>query len=258
MAPTEAPRAGRSREDGVTGWMLEFNGVSKRFPIGTIALDDVNFSVASGEFVSIVGPSGSGKTTLLHLAAGLQQPTSGTVTLGTERIGYVFQDPALLPWRTVQSNVELLTELRDLPKPERRRRAADAIELVGLTEFTKHRPRTLSGGMRMRVSLARSLTLDPELFLFDEPFGALDEITRQRLGVELSRLFADRRFAGVLVTHSVSEAVFLGSRVLVMSERPGRILGDFKIPFGYPRSPKVLFDPVFTGLAQEIAECLAA
>jgi NitT/TauT family transport system ATP-binding protein len=238
--------------------MLEFSSVAKRFPEGILALADVDFAMASGEFVSVVGPSGSGKTTLLHVAAGLQGPTSGTVRLRTDKVGYVFQDPALLPWRTVQKNVELLAELRGLPKHERRRRAEDAIELVGLAEFTRHRPRTLSGGMRMRVSLARSLTLDPELFLLDEPFGALDEITRQRLGAELSRLFLARRFAAVLVTHSVTEAVFLGSRVLVMSERPGRIVGDFKVPFDYPRSPKILFDSDFTGLAQEIAACLAA
>jgi NitT/TauT family transport system ATP-binding protein len=238
--------------------MLEFSGVSKRFPEGTLALADVDFAVTPGEFVCIVGPSGAGKTTLLHVAAGLQRPTGGTVRLRTDKIGYVFQDPALLPWRTVSSNVELLAELRGLPKQERRRRAADAIELVGLGDFTHHRPRTLSAGMRMRVSLARSLTLDPEVFLLDEPFGALDEITRQRLGGELSRLFFARRFAAVLVTHSVTEAVFLGSRVLVMSERPGRIIGDFPVPFGHPRPPAILFTPEFTGLAQEIAACLAA
>jgi NitT/TauT family transport system ATP-binding protein len=237
--------------------MLEFSGVSKKFSDGTVALDELSFAMEPGEFVSIVGPSGSGKTTLLHLAAGLQRSTAGDVRVGTDRVGYVFQDPALLPWRTVQGNVELLAELHGLPKADRRRSAADAIELVGLTEFAGHRPRTLSGGMRMRVSLARSLTLDPELFLLDEPFGALDELTRQRLGVELSRLFFARGFSAVLVTHSVTEAVFLGSRVLVMSERPGHILGDFPVPFGHPRSPKVVFDPDFTGLAQRIAACLA-
>jgi NitT/TauT family transport system ATP-binding protein len=247
---------GRAEEEEATSPMLEFVGVSKHFTSGTLALSHVTFAMAAREFVSIVGPSGSGKSTLLNLASGLGQPTEGEVRVGTDKIGYVFQDPALLPWRTVQGNVELLAELRGLSKAERRRRAVDAIELVGLSEFTQHRPHTLSGGMRMRASLARSLTLDPELFLFDEPFGALDEITRQRLGVELSRLFFARRFAAVLVTHSVTEAVFLGGRVLVMSERPGRIIGDFHVPFDFPRSPKILFDPDFTGLAQEIAACL--
>ncbi len=144
--------------------------------------------------------------------------------MSTKRIGYVFQDATLLPWRSVQRNVELLAELNGKSKEERRRSAAEAIELVGLTGFEKSLPKQLSGGMRMRTSLARSLTLDPELFLFDEPFGALDEITRERLNDELLRLFVEQQFAGLFITHSVSEAVYLSTKVVVMSGRPGRIV----------------------------------
>jgi NitT/TauT family transport system ATP-binding protein len=236
--------------------VLHLSGVVKQFADGTVAVADVGLTVGPGELVSIVGPSGCGKSTLLRLASGLAQPTGGVVAVGTDRIGYVFQDPTLLPWRTVQGKVELLTELRRLPKAERRRRGDEAIKLVGLDGFRGHRPRTLSGGMRMRVSLARSLTLSPELFLFDEPFGALDEITRQRLGDELLALFLAQRFAAVFVTHSVTEAVYLSNRVLVMSERPGRILADFAVPFEYPRPAAVRFTNDFARLTGEVSACL--
>jgi NitT/TauT family transport system ATP-binding protein len=152
--------------------------------------------------------------------------------------------------------VELLTELDGLPRDERRRRADNAIKLVGLGEFTHHRPQALSGGMRMRVSLARSLTLQPELFLFDEPFGALDEITRHRLNDELLQLFLTQRFAALFVTHSVMEAVFMSTRVLIMSSRPGRVLRTFDVPFEYPRSPRLRFDERLAHLAGEVYACL--
>jgi NitT/TauT family transport system ATP-binding protein len=235
---------------------LAFTGVTKRFNDGTIALAGVDLEVASGEFVSVVGPSGCGKSTLLRIASGLTAATDGTVQVRTDKIGYVFQDPTLLPWRTVQANVELLAELHGLRKDERRRRADEAIKLVGLDEFTDHRPHALSGGMRMRVSLARSLTLQPELFLFDEPFGALDEITRHRLNDELLQLFLTQRFTALFVTHSVTEAVFISSRVVVLSGRPGRVLGDFPVPFPYPRPPGLRFDEHFAHLAGEVSACL--
>jgi NitT/TauT family transport system ATP-binding protein len=165
----------------------------------------------------------------------------------------VFQDPTLLPWRSVQANVELFAELRSLAKTERRRRADAAIKLVGLSDFAGHRPRALSGGMRMRVSLARSLTLQPELFLFDEPFGALDEIARERLNDELLQLYLTQQFTALFVTHSVIEAVYLSTRVLVMSGRPGRILSDFAVPFEYPRSPRLRFDERFARLAGQVS-----
>jgi ABC-type lipoprotein export system ATPase subunit len=159
---------------------LAFYDVGKRFRDGTVALTDVNLDVGPGEFVSVVGPSGCGKSTLLRLASGLAEATEGAVEVNADKVGYVFQDPTLLPWRSVRRNVELLAELDHMAKPERRRRVADSIKMVGLDGFERHRPRALSGGMRMRVSLARSLVLEPDLFLFDEPFGALDEITRER------------------------------------------------------------------------------
>jgi NitT/TauT family transport system ATP-binding protein len=236
--------------------VLSLSRIGKRFPDGTEALAAVDLSVAPGDFVSVVGPSGCGKSTLLRIAAGLEQPTGGSVRVPTDHIAFVFQDPTLLPWRSVQGNVELLSELRGLPKEERRRRAENAIRLVGLSEFAGHRPRALSGGMRMRVSLARSLTLQPELFLLDEPFGTLDEITRERLNDELLQLFRTQRFAALFVTHSVTEAVYLSTQVIVLSARPGRVLGHFEVPFDYPRAPELRFDPQFTRIAARVSACL--
>jgi NitT/TauT family transport system ATP-binding protein len=236
--------------------LLALGQVGKRFPDGTEALEGIDLRVAPGEFVSVVGPSGCGKSTLLRIAAGLEYATSGSVQVPTDQIAYVFQDPTLLPWRSVQANVELLGELRGLPKDERRRRADDAIRLVGLSEFAGHHPRALSGGMRMRVSLARSLTLQPELFLLDEPFGTLDEITRERLNDELLQLFLPQRFAALFVTHSVSEAVYLSTQVIVLSARPGRVLDRFEVPFRYPRPPELRFDSAFTKVAARVSACL--
>jgi NitT/TauT family transport system ATP-binding protein len=236
--------------------VLTFDGVSKRFADGTVALAGVDLNVASGEFVSVVGPSGCGKSTLLRIASGLTAASEGAVLVDTQQIGFVFQDPTLLPWRTVQANVELLAELGGLPRQERRHRANEAIKLVGLSDFARHHPRALSGGMRMRVSLARSLTLQPELFLFDEPFGALDEITRERLNDELLALFLTQRFTALFVTHSVTEAVFVSTRVVVMSGRPGQVVGDFPVPFEYPRPPGLRFDEEFAHLAGEVSACL--
>ena len=235
---------------------LQFRGTAKVFPDGTEALAPTDLTVRSGEMVAIVGPSGCGKSTLLRLAAGLDHPTAGTMNLSTNNIGYVFQDPTLLPWRTVQANVELLAELNHVPRTERRQRAVAAIELTGLTGFERHRPRALSGGMRMRVSLARALTMRPSVFLFDEPFAALDEISRQRLNDELLSIFATEQFAGVFVTHSVSEAVYLSSRVVVMSARPGRIMADVQVPLPFPRTPDMRYGVEFGAVAGEISQRL--
>ena len=236
---------------------LSFRGVGKTFRDGTVALRDVTFDIDEGEMVAVVGPSGCGKSTLLRIAAGLVAPTTGeVVAAGSGEVGFVFQDPTLLPWRTVQQNVELLGELRRRPAHERRQRAREAIVGVGLVGFEHHRLQALSGGMRMRVSLARALTLDPGLFLFDEPYGALDEITRQRLNDELLALFTRRRFAGLLVTHSVAEAVYLCTRALVMSPRPGTITDSFEVPFDFPRTPDLRFHPDFARLTGHVSRAL--
>jgi NitT/TauT family transport system ATP-binding protein len=245
------------RPDAGTGApAVAFEHVSMTFPDGTVALRDVSFSVGRGEFTSVVGPSGCGKSTLLRIASGLTTATSGSVTVGAERLGFVFQDPTLLPWRTVLGNAELLLELHGVPRDERRDRAMDAIAAVGLDGFEMHHPKRLSGGMRMRASLARWLTLDPPVFLFDEPFGALDEITREKLNEELLRLFMDKGFAAVFVTHSLFEAVYMSSRVLVMSSRPGRIVADIAVPFGYPRGQELRFDPAMSEIAGDVSAAL--
>jgi NitT/TauT family transport system ATP-binding protein len=235
---------------------LSFDGIGMIFPDGTEAVREVSFSIDRGEFVTVVGPSGCGKSTLLKIASGLLEPTSGSVTVDRNRLGYVFQDATLLPWRTVQGNVELLAELHNLPRPERATLAKEAIDLVGLDGFEHHYPKSLSGGMKMRASLARTLTLKPPLFLFDEPFGAVDEITREHLNEETQRLFRREGFAGLFITHSIGEAVFMSTRVLVMSARPGRIVAEFEVPFEYPRVPQLRFDPDFAKLSGEVSLAL--
>jgi len=239
-----------------SGVALRFERTSMVFPDGTHALDDVSFTVEPGEFVTVVGPSGCGKSTLLRIASGLEPASSGRCEVDKDSIGYVFQDATLLPWRTVQRNVELIAELHGVPTADRRARAAEAIELVSLTGHEDKYPKQLSGGMRMRCSLARSLVMDPAVFLFDEPFGALDEITRERLNDELLKLFVDVGFAGLFITHSIAEAVFLSTRVLVMSGRPGRIVADVPIPFEYPRLPELRYEPAFAELSGQISESL--
>jgi ABC-type nitrate/sulfonate/bicarbonate transport system, ATPase component len=236
--------------------LLDFENVEMTFPNGTVALRGVDLTVKRGEFVTVVGPSGCGKSTLLRIASGLETASEGTATLNTDRIGYVFQDATLLPWRDVLSNVELLAELQWQTIAERRAKAMEAIELVGLKGFEKHLPRQLSGGMRMRASLARSLTLEPELFLFDEPFGALDEITRERLNDELLKLFVEKQFAGLFITHSVSEAVYLSTKVIVMSGRPGSIVDMFEVPFPLPRDPDIRFTGEFAELVGKVSHAL--
>jgi NitT/TauT family transport system ATP-binding protein len=230
--PTAAPNT--------TSPALRFAGVSKRYRDGTIALTDADLTVSSGEFVSVVGPSGCGKSTLLRIASGLDRATHGTVDVAAEHVGYVFQDATLLPWRTVRDNVGLFAELDKIGRDERERRIAEAIALVGLGGFEKHLPHELSGGMRMRTSLARSLVLDPDVFLFDEPL----------------RMFTLRSFAALFITHSVAEAVFLSTRVVVMSGRPGRMMADIQVPFEYPRVPELRYTPEFAALCGEVSRHL--
>jgi NitT/TauT family transport system ATP-binding protein len=249
-------RRGESTSTVVRDGALRFERIGMTFPDGTRAIDEVTFAVERGQFVTVVGPSGCGKSTLLRIASGLLEPTAGRVEVDRDNLGYVFQDATLLPWRNVRRNVELLAELRGMPEAERRRRAGEAIALVGLGGFEEHYPRSLSGGMKMRASLARTLALRPPVFLFDEPFGAVDEITREHLNEQTQELFQTEGFAGLFITHSISEAAFMSTRVLVMSARPGRLIADFEVPFPYPRPPELRFEPAFAELSGEISRAL--
>lgn len=228
------------------------------------SLADVDLSVAKGEFVSIVGPSGCGKSTLLRLVAGLRTATSGQLTVDGAEPGnsqteaaFVFQEPNLLPWRTVAGNVRLPLELDRASaasnnvssKADSQALVERTIQLVGLSrEDAAKRPSELSGGMRMRVSLARALVTNPDIMLLDEPFAALDDILRQQLNEELQRLWWNKRWTGLFVTHNVSEAVFLSQRVVVMSRAPGTILKSIDVPFDFPRTPELRADPEFARL----------
>jgi NitT/TauT family transport system ATP-binding protein len=236
--------------------LVELSGVDLRFRDGTVALRDLTLTVATGEFVAVVGPSGCGKTSLLRIVAGLLEPTGGRLGRQTDDIGYVFQEPTLLPWRTVRRNVELFCELRGVPRDERRTRADEALDQVGLTEFARSRPHTLSGGMKMRVALARTLSLRPKLCLFDEPFGSLDELTRERLGEELQALFAAEGFGALFVTHSVAEAVYVADRVVVLSPRPGRIAGEVEVGQPMPRPPEARFGEELTRVGAKVSTLL--
>lgn len=226
------------------------------FPDGTHALADISFSVDRGEFVTVVGPSGCGKSTLLRIASGLETHTGGACNVDRDSIGYVFQDATLFPWRTVRKNVELLAELHGIPIASVADRIDESLDLVNLTEHQDKYPKQLSGGMRMRTSLARSLVLQPNVFLFDEPFGALDEISRERLNDELLSLFKAKNFAGLFITHSIAEAVFLSTRILVMSARPGRIVAEYDVPFDFPRSHEIRYEPEFAELSGKISHDL--
>ena len=249
----------------MTSAHIVIDDVSKHFALlrdTVVALDHVSLELRQGEFVALIGPSGCGKSTLLRMLADVTAPTEGSITIGgrtpeatrkSHSIGFVFQDPTLLPWRSVLDNVRLPIQIargrgsRGAATPE------ELVELVGLSGFESAKPAQLSGGMRQRVAIARALALTPELLLMDEPFGALDEITRERLNDELLQLFLRQRFAALFITHSIAEAVFLSTRVLVMSNRPGEIVGDFAVPFPYPRSPELRFDPEFAQLCGDVS-----
>jgi NitT/TauT family transport system ATP-binding protein len=250
----EAVEATQSQARGTA---ITIRGVEKVFRDGTHALQPINLDVADGEFVSLVGPSGCGKSTLLRIIAGLIPASAGEVH-AVEHAGraFVFQDATLLPWRTVRRNAELLLELEGVSKGERAKRASEALKLVRLEGFEKARPRALSGGMKMRLSLARALALRPELFLMDEPFSAIDEITREALNDELLRIWASERFTALFVTHNVYEAIYLSNRVVVMSARPGRILENTRVPFPFPRTPGLRATPEFAELAGSVSDAL--
>ena len=229
--------------------MISVSNVTKHFD-EVHALSDVTLDIVEGEFVTIVGPSGCGKSTLLRVIAGLVS-SHGSVS-SPAKGAFVFQDAALLPWRTVQKNVELLMELESVPKPERAGKARSALSQVGLTGFEKSYPHQLSGGMKMRLSLARSLVLSPEYLLLDEPLSAVDELTREVLQEEIYSLHQQEKFTAILVTHNVSEAVYLSNRVVVMSPRPGKITHVVDIPFT-KRDQKLRTKPQFTKLVNDIS-----
>lgn len=235
--------------------MLQLDGVGRRYPNGTVALAGASLTVADGEFVALLGPSGCGKSTLLRLIAGLDRPDEGTVTWDrVPQLGVVFQDPTLLPWASALDNVRLPLRLDGVPGAEQTRRAVAALDRVGLAGFEAARPRELSGGMRMRVSLARALANAPGVLLMDEPFAALDEFTRHTLQDDLRHMWRDAGCSVVFVTHSIYEAAYLASRVVLMSPRPGRIVQDLRS--GVPEGTDRRLSPAYAGFVAEITHAL--
>ena len=244
--------------------LVSVRGVSKIFANGVRALDGVSLDIGAGEFLSVLGPSGCGKSTLLRLIAGLVPASAGTIEwpAGKPDIGFVFQEPTLMPWATALANVALPLRLAGVGRGEREARAAEALGHVGLAGFEGTWPRELSGGMKMRVSIARALVTAPRLLLMDEPFAALDEITRHRLNADLLELWEQSRFTVVFVTHSVFESVFLSQRIAVMAARPGRIVSDLAIVAPYPRTEAFRTSPDYAAhcrlASARLGEAMAA
>ncbi|MBX3140447.1 MAG: ABC transporter ATP-binding protein [Trueperaceae bacterium] len=248
--------------------IIDVQDVSKLFRVGkveAVALQDANLQIHDGQFVSLIGPSGCGKTTLMRLVADLIEPTSGRITVAgkspkearaAREYGYVFQAPALYDWRNVLANVMLPLEIMGWPKGERRARAEEMLRLVGLEGFHRSYPWQLSGGMQQRVSIARALAFDPKLLLMDEPFGALDEITREVMNFELLRLWRQTGKTVVFVTHSIAEAVFLSSHIVVMTARPGRIREVIEVDLPYPRDHETRESERFFELTTRVREAL--
>jgi NitT/TauT family transport system ATP-binding protein len=260
-AVPEAPSAAPVVEAHGLGIMFESEGQR------TVALQDVSLAISRGEFVSLIGPSGCGKTTLLRAIADLEHPTSGRLIVNgttpeqarlSRAYGYVFQAPALYPWRSVERNVMLPLEIMGMPREERRARAAQYLELVGLREFHRRFPWQLSGGMQQRVSIARALSFRPQLLLMDEPFGALDEITRDGLNLHLHKLWRSNGMTVIFVTHSIPEAVFLSTRVVVMSPRPGRVVEVIDVGIEGERDLGLRETPAFLRVAHRVREALRA
>jgi NitT/TauT family transport system ATP-binding protein len=225
---------------------------------GLDALDSASFAVQPQEFICVLGPSGSGKSTLLRILAGLLQPTSGTFTFasGQPRIGMVFQQANLMPWRTTLENITLPLELEGVNPAEACRHSQELIELVGLQGFESSWPRDLSGGMAQRVAIARALVHDPDILLLDEPFGSLDALTRERMWTELSRIWQARQKTVLMVTHSINEALFLADRVLVLTQRPGKIKLDLLVDLPRPRPDEIRYTPHFGKLARRLKEAI--
>ena len=250
--------------------VIDIRGLSLIFQTAdapVFALSDIDLSIASGEFVSFIGPSGCGKTTLMRVIADLERPTEGTITVNgvtpeqarlQRAYGYVFQAPALYPWRTVIRNITLPLEIMGLDRGEREARAVKYLDMVGLNGFERKFPWQLSGGMQQRVSIARALSFEPQLLLMDEPFGALDEITRDHLNEQLIGLWEQTRKTVIFVTHSISEAVFLSTRIVVMSPRPGRILEVIDCNLPGKRKLDIRETPEFLAVAHRVRQALRA
>ena len=245
--------------------VVDIKGVSKEFKGGTIALQDIDLQIEQGEFISLIGPSGCGKSTLLRIIGDLIEPSGGVVTVNGKPArqarrdhdyGIVFQDAVLYNWRTVVKNVALPLELAGWDRERRGQRVDEMLDLVELRGFGDHHPWQLSGGMQQRVSIARALSFDPALLLMDEPFGALDEMTRERLNAELLRIWDASGSTIVFVTHSIAEAVFLSTRIVVMSARPGRISKMIPVDLPQPRTQATREEPRFFELATEVREAL--
>ncbi len=240
--------------------LVTISRLSKFFRSGTAALENVDLTIAAGSFLSILGPSGCGKSTLLRLIAGLTSPSSGEIAwdgAGAGRIGFVFQDPTLMPWATVWDNTYLPLRLMGVVKNDAAVRIDATLARLGLEGFARAYPRELSGGMKMRVSIARALVTEPRLLLLDEPFAALDEITRFRLNEDLLRLWQHKDLTVVFVTHSVFEAAFLSGRVVVMGKRPGRITAEVAIDLPYPREASLRTEPSYTAACARLSQLLA-
>lgn len=245
---------------------IEVLSAEMTYPNGTRSLEPVDLKVAEGEFVTLLGPSGCGKSTLLKMVAGLLEPTDGRLLLWRQpvsklastgrRLAFVFQSPTLMPWASVEANVRLPLDLARMPRKQADGRVAEALELVGLSGFAQALPRALSGGMQMRVSIARALATDPDLLLMDEPFGALDEITRMKLDSDLLALWQRKKLTVLFVTHSIHEAVFLSSRVVVMAARPGRVVETHAIDEPFPRKPEFMVTTTFSRYAKTLQESL--
>ena len=245
---------------------VEVLSAEKTYPNGTQALLPVDLTIEEGEFVTLLGPSGCGKSTLLKMVAGLLEPTDGRLHLwrkpvaqldeSGKKMAFVFQSPTLMPWASVQTNVRLPLDLAGMPRAEADARVAEALALVGLAKFAKALPRALSGGMQMRVSIARGLVTQPDLLLMDEPFGALDEITRHKLDADLLELWRKKKLTVIFVTHSIHEAVFLSSRVVMMAARPGRVVEEFRIDAPYPRTADFMVSPEFSRYAKLLQDSL--
>jgi NitT/TauT family transport system ATP-binding protein len=245
---------------------VEVLSVEKTYPNGTHALMPVHLTVQEGEFVTLLGPSGCGKSTLLKMVAGLLAPSSGRLLLwrqpvaqiesGGHRLSFVFQEPTLMPWARVLANVRLPLDLAGVPSAEAEPRVREALAMVGLEKFAGHLPRELSGGMQMRVSIARGLVTQPTLLLMDEPFGALDEITRHRLDSDLLELWQHKKLTVIFVTHSIYEAVYLSTRVVVMAARPGRLIEEVTIDEPYPREPEFRVSTAFSRYAKRLQDSL--